>query len=113
MQSQSAKQLKTVTPGSHNKVQIGQVTEYLAITEWTNDYRAHNARLERMGWAQSVDLPDPWIELRNLWILSSRRNPWIAQGSCLRDLWILRIQHYTMVTLIGADIIYGPIGNLY
>ena len=38
-----------------------------------------------------LDLADPWIALRNLWILTSRRNPWIAQGSCLRDLWILRI----------------------
>ena len=30
------------------------------------------------------------IALRNLWIPSSRRNPWIAQGSSLRDLPILR-----------------------
>ena len=29
-------------------------------------------------WAQSVDLRDPWIGLCNLWILTSRRNPWIA-----------------------------------
>ena len=53
-------------------------------------------------WAQSVDRPDPWIALRNLWILTSRRNPWIAQGSCLRDLWILpnfayTTNNYTMV----------------
>ena len=30
-------------------------------------------------WAQSVDRPDSWMALRNLWILTSRRNPWIAQ----------------------------------
>ena len=51
-------------------------------------------------WAQYVDLPNPWIVLRNLWILSSRRNPWIAQGRCLCDLWILRIgpttNHYSI-----------------
>ncbi len=29
-------------------------------------------------WAPSVDRPDSWITLRNLWILTSRRNPWIA-----------------------------------
>ena len=46
-------------------------------------------------WAQSVDRPDSWIALRNLWILTSRRNPWIAQGSCLRDLWILPNVAYT------------------
>ena len=28
-------------------------------------------------WAQYVDRPDSWIALRNLWILTSRRNPWI------------------------------------
>ena len=53
-------------------------------------------------WAQSVDRPDSWIALRNLWILTSCRNPWIAQGSCLRDLWILpnfayTTNNYTMV----------------
>ena len=46
-------------------------------------------------WAQSVDRPDSWIALRNLWILTSRRNPWIAQDSCLRDLWILPNFGYT------------------
>ena len=46
-------------------------------------------------WAQYVDRPDSWIALQNLWILTSRRNPWIAQGSCLRDLWILPNFAYT------------------
>ena len=32
-------------------------------------------------WAQSVDLRNPWIALRNLWIHTLRRNPWIAQES--------------------------------
>ena len=32
-------------------------------------------------WAQSVDLHDPWIAPRNLWILTSRRNPWIDNKS--------------------------------
>ncbi len=45
-------------------------------------------------WAQSVDLRNPWIALRNLWIHTLRRNPWIAQVSvdldCLRDLPVLR-----------------------
>ena len=45
-------------------------------------------------WAQSVDLRNPWIALRNLWIHALRRNPWIAQESvdldCLRDLTICR-----------------------
>ncbi len=45
-------------------------------------------------WAQSVDLRNPWIALRTLWIHTLRRNPWIAQESvdldCLRDLPICR-----------------------
>ena len=36
-------------------------------------------------WVLSMDLRDPWIALHDLWIRSSRRNPSIAQGSCLRD----------------------------
>ena len=36
------------------------------------------ARDEPFCWAQSVDMRDPWISLRNLWIASSRRNPWIS-----------------------------------
>ena len=39
------------------------------------------------GSARSMDLRDPWIAL---WILTSRRNPWIPQGSCVRDLPIYR-----------------------
>ena len=31
--------------------------------------------------AQSVDMRDPWISLRNLWIASSRRNPWMFAQS--------------------------------
>ena len=36
---------------------------------------------ELQCWAQSVDQRYPWICLRNLWIHSLRRNPWIAQIS--------------------------------
>ena len=35
----------------------------------------------RFCWAQSVDMRDPWISLRNLWIASSRRNPWMFAQS--------------------------------
>ena len=34
-----------------------------------------------MCWAQSVDLRYPWICLRNRWIYSLRRNPWIFAQS--------------------------------
>ena len=37
-----------------------------------------------------MDRRDPWIALRNLWILTLRRNPWIEQGSNANNVNILR-----------------------
>ena len=51
---------------------------YLFVTE---SQRRVPLRLPYQCWAQSVDLRDPWIALRNLWIHTLRRNPWIAQES--------------------------------
>ena len=53
------------------------------------------------GSARSMDLDaqykDPYF---------AQRNPWIAQGSCLRDLWILRILQIITLkqSIVGADI---------
>ena len=48
--------------------------------------------LSYVCWAQSVDLRNPWIALRNLWIhtFTLRRNPWIAQIHRLRPTCILQ-----------------------
>ena len=73
--------------------------------------RGHHWNLKViLCWAQSVDLADPGIALRNLWILTSRRNPWIAQGSCLRDLWTLSNFAYLAVSrgpLVGKRCLAG------
>ena len=54
----------------------------------------HN--LVSMCWEQSVDMQDPWISLRNLWIPSSRMNPWIAQKSVDRAGYDLPIYRFFM-----------------
>ena len=56
-------------------------------------------------WVQSVDLRDPWIALRNLWIPSLRRNPWMLARS-------MDFAYDANSKLIGLDI-YSPIGNLH
>ena len=45
-------------------------------------------------------MQDPWISLRNLWIPSSRRNPWIAQGTIYRFI----IPTLPEISLLGINI---------
>ena len=64
----------------------------------TPDTKNHLKRLLCLCWAQSVDLRDPWIVLRNLWIPSSRRNPWIVQRMLARCMdFAYDAIHLTMV----------------
>ena len=50
-----------------------------------------------MCWAQSVDRRYPWICLRNLWIHSLRRNPWIAQISVDRATLSMNFAYDTIL----------------
>ena len=47
-----------------------------------------------------MHLLDTWIALRNLWIHTLRRNPWIVQGSCLRDLWIFHSEQFCWLSVV-------------
>ena len=80
------------------RVYVGCVWVVIYVKYITHEGLLHNTlaldidtvkeRCTCILWAQSVDRPD-------LWILTSRRNPWIVQGSCLRDLWIFPNFAYT------------------
>ena len=48
-------------------------------------------------WAQSVDRRYPWICLRNLWIHTLRRNPWIAQISVDRAMRSMNFAYDTIL----------------
>ena len=55
-----------------------------SVTQFVFSLSITGSGRERYCWAQSVDLRNPWIALRNLWIHTLRRNPWIAQESVNR-----------------------------
>ena len=57
-------------------------------SRWNKIDRLHRSidRAQYNCWVQSVDLRDPWIGLRNLWIPRSSRHPWIAQVSLAQSM---------------------------
>ncbi len=61
--------------------------------------------LGRICWGQSVDLRNPWIALRNLWIHTLHRNPLIAQESVDRstDLSVL-CNNLNSISLLWTNI---------
>ena len=52
------------------------------------------------GSGRSMDRVAQSMDVRLSYSNTSCRNPWIAQGSCLRNLWIYKSLHYSNPPLV-------------